>query len=170
MKPSIRLANPADANQIANVHIISWQTIYRGYIPDDILNNLSLQTRTQEWLERLQTGITVWVIELNNTIIGFASICPSRDADDNPKQVIEISAIYLLPKFWRKGLAQQLCQIVFNDVLNKDFKEMTVWVLADNNQACQFYKSQGFLETSDIAIDHFGCESLKVKRFRKILK
>lgn len=97
IKTNIRRAVVTDSSQIANVHVVSWQTIYRGHIPDHVLDNLSLEKRTQEWLERLQAGVIAWVIELNNKIIGFASICPTRDADDDPKDVAEISAIYLLP-------------------------------------------------------------------------
>lgn len=168
MKTNIRLAVETDANQIARVHIISWQTIYRGHIPDYVLDNLSLEKRTQEWLERLQAGIIAWVIELNNKIIGFASICPTRDADDDPKNVAEISAIYLLPKFWHKGLGQQLCQVVFKNALDNDFKAITVWVLEGNNQARHFYETVGFRETGDVETDHIGCESLRVVRYRKI--
>lgn len=168
MKANIRLAVEADANQIANVHILSWQTIYRGHMPDHVLNDLSLEKRTQEWLERLQAGVIAWVIELDNKIIGFASICPTRDADDDPKHVAEISAIYLLPEFWRKGLGQQLCQVVFDNVSNKHFKEITIWVLEGNNQARHFYKTVGFFETGDVETDHIGCESLRVVRYRKI--
>jgi GNAT superfamily N-acetyltransferase len=168
MKTNIRLAVETDASQIARVHIVSWQTIYRGHIPDHVLNNLSLENRTQEWLERLQTGVVVWVIELNNKIIGFASICPTRDSDDDPKRVAEISAIYLLPEFWRQGLGQQLCQAVFKKVFDKGFKEVTVWVLESNSQARHFYETVGFGETGNVEIDHIGCESLRVIRYRKI--
>lgn len=169
MKTNIRLATKADANQIAHVHIASWQAIYRGHIPDDILNNLSLTKREQEWQERLQAGVIAWVVESDNKIIGFASICPTRDTDNDPKKVAEISAIYLLPEFWRKELGQQLCQVVFDKVLDKGFKEITVWVLESNNQARRFYETVGFCETGDRQTDHIGCESLQVVRYRKFL-
>jgi len=167
MKANIRLAVEADANQIANVHVLSWQAIYCGHIPDHVLSNLSIEKRTQEWLERLQAGVIAWVLELDNKIIGFVSICPTRDADDDPQYVAEISAIYLLPEFWRKGLGQQLCQVVFDNVSNTHFKQITVWVLEGNNQARHFYETVGFFETGDVETDHIGCESLRVVRYRK---
>lgn len=37
----IRIANLSDARQIAKIHIASWQKIYRGVIPDSLLDNLS---------------------------------------------------------------------------------------------------------------------------------
>jgi GNAT superfamily N-acetyltransferase len=168
MKPIIRLAVEADANQIANVHIISWRAIYRGHMPDSVLNNLSLEKRTQEWVERFKAGVMAWVIEIDYKIIGFASICPTRDADDDPKRVAEISAIYLLPEYWRKGLGQQLCKVLFDNVQKKGFKEITIWVLESNTQARHFYEMLGFIETGDVELDHIGCESLRVLRYRKI--
>ncbi len=169
MKVMIRRATEADANQIAFIHINTWQTIYRGLIPDEILNNLSLTKREQEWQERLQAGVITWVIEYKNTLIGFASVCPTRDADGDPKIVAEISAIYLLPEFWRKGLGQQLCEVIIDNVSNNNFKEIVVWVLAGNNQARHFYEAVGFHKTGDSEIDHIGDKSLPVLRYRKIL-
>jgi len=39
---NIRLANPTDAREIAKVHVSSWQKIYKGFIPDRILDALSV--------------------------------------------------------------------------------------------------------------------------------
>lgn len=165
----IRRANESDAQQIAHVHILSWQTIYRGHIPDAILNQLSLEKRTQEWRALLLAGMDIWLIEEDKKLIGFASVCPSRDEDDDPVKVAEISAIYLLPEFWRKGLGRELCQVIFDEVAKKGFKEISLWVLESNKSSRRFYEALEFHATGDIKSDHFGCESLLVIRYRKIL-
>jgi L-amino acid N-acyltransferase YncA len=166
---NIRSAIENDARGIAKVHIDSWRAIYRGHMPDSILDNLSFEKREQEWQGRLQDGINAWVIEEDKKIIGFASICPTRDSDADPSRVAEISAIYLLPEFWRKGLGQKLCQVVFDEVAKQGFKEITLWVLENNIQAARFYEAQGFIATGDVEVDHIGCENLRVIRYKKIL-
>lgn len=166
---NIRSANKDDASQIATVHIDSWRVIYRTHMPDSILDNLSLEKRESEWRERLYAGVKVWVIEEDKKIVGFASVCPSRDSDVDPIRVAEISAIYLLPEFWRKGLGNKLCRTIFESIISLGFKEITLWVLEGNIQASKFYESLGFQKTGDIQIVHVGSESLKELRYKKIL-
>ena len=101
---NIRLAKTADAEQIATCHVLSWQKIYRGHIPDSVLDSLSVKEREQKWHDLLNNNVKVLVIERDNQIIGFASLCPSRDKDTEPKNCGEISAIYLNPNAWRQGL------------------------------------------------------------------
>lgn len=50
----IRTATSNDAQAIAEIHILGWQTTYRGHMPDDVLNGLSLIEREQQWRERLE--------------------------------------------------------------------------------------------------------------------
>lgn len=163
----IRSATILDAEQIALVHILSWQTIYKDHIPKNVLDNLSQEKRSTEWRERLVQGVKVWIIEKEKTIVGFVSICPTRDADSNPNKVIEISAIYLLPEFWGKGFGRQLCKVVFDYVIQNEFKEIALWVLEGNTQACHFYESLGFYLTGDTKTDQVEGEKLSVIRYRK---
>lgn len=46
---NIRKARLKDAEGIARVHVDSWRTTYRGIIPDDYLNGLSYEQRTELW-------------------------------------------------------------------------------------------------------------------------
>jgi hypothetical protein len=71
----IRTATEFDAEAIALVHIHSWQKAYEEYIPESILKNLSITERTKLWYELLKKGETILVLEINNQINGFVSIC-----------------------------------------------------------------------------------------------
>lgn len=165
----IRRAKNSEAKAIANIHILSWQATYQGLMPEEILNSLSLEKRQQEWHERLQAGVEVWVVEQKQNIIGFASVCPARDGDADPKTVAEISAIYLLPEHWNQGFGKQLCQIIFKNALNNNFQAMIAWVLETNKPACIFYEAMGFKATGDLKKDHIGCDSLRVVLYKKML-
>lgn len=77
--PNIRTATLNDAEAIAQIHICSWQKMYRDFIPEIILQNLSLTERTRQWHDLIEQEVKVLVMEIHNQIIGFASICPFRD-------------------------------------------------------------------------------------------
>lgn len=140
----IRLATEKDVRDIASVHIASWQKIYRGHIPDIILDSLSLDKREKNWRALFKENIKIFVIEKNEHIVGFASICPSRDEDTDPQFCGEISSIYLDPHVWGKGLGKQLCLHVIRELQNQGYLEVIVWVLEENEQARRFYESIGF--------------------------
>jgi ribosomal protein S18 acetylase RimI-like enzyme len=147
---SIRSARKDDALAIAKVHVISWQKIYRGYIPDKILDNLSINKRTQQWRELINNKVSILLIEKNDEIVGFVSLCPSRDTDQNPSICGEISAIYLNPIVWHQGLGKKLCHSALTELENMGFKEVMLWVLQENHLARKFYESMGFINTNII--------------------
>lgn len=45
----LRVATVEDANAVATVHVRSWQSAYRGLIPDAYLDALSVERRTAVW-------------------------------------------------------------------------------------------------------------------------
>jgi len=161
-KINIRYAVEADAFTIASVHITSWQKIYRGHIPDAILDKLSIEKRTQMWRDLIGKGIKVLVLENEKKIIGFTSICPSRDSDSRLKQCGEISAIYLHPDFWHQGLGKKLCSSALGELKSGGYSEVILWVLKENMQARQFYESMGFMLDENEKIDNLNACTLGV--------
>ncbi|CDZ76505.1 Phosphinothricin N-acetyltransferase [Legionella massiliensis] len=150
----IRLATLQDAQAIARVHIRSWQKMYSEFIPETILDNLSVDERTQQWQQLLEEQVKILVLEIDNQIVGFASICTFRDfmADQS---MGEISAIYLDPDYWRLGLGTKLCWAALTELENSGYKTVFLWVLKDNLQACKFYEALGFTLTDLTKLEEF---------------
>ncbi|MCP0914602.1 MULTISPECIES: GNAT family N-acetyltransferase [Legionella] len=151
---SIRLATISDAAAIAHVHIRSWQMMYKDFIPESILMNLSLKERTQQWQTLIQQNVNVLVTTVDDRIVGFASFCAFRDAAAK-SSAGEISAIYLLPDYWRQGLGTKLCQMALAELMQLEFKVVYLWVLKANAQARSFYESLGFTELPDTKLEEF---------------
>lgn len=42
----VRKATSEDAPAIAKIHVETWQSVYRGQMPDSLLDNLSIQKLT----------------------------------------------------------------------------------------------------------------------------
>ena len=91
---------------------------------------------------------------MNNQIIGFASICAFRDGNED-NLFGEISAIYLHPDYWRKGLGARLCLAALTELSNVGYKVVLLWVLADNTQARMFYQNLGFQESGKTKLEEF---------------
>jgi L-amino acid N-acyltransferase YncA len=153
--PIIRFANTSDAEQVAMCHVASWQKIYRGHIPDAVLDTLSVKEREKKWRDLLAKNVKVLVIERDKHIVGFASLCPSRDKDTDPKHCGEISAIYLHPDVWHQGVGKKLCTAAVSELEKMGFTEVIVWVLKENDQARNFYTAMGFNETNHSKLETY---------------
>jgi len=140
----IRLAAPSDVDEIARVHVKTWRSAYRGHVPDSVLDALDPSQRVAMWAKALEQPATlVLVATTGETIVGFCSLLPSRDADASPL-VAEISAIYVEPASWRSSVGSSLVEAATESARERGFTEVTLWVLTDNTAARAFYEARGF--------------------------
>jgi len=142
----VREARLDDAVGIGIVHVKSWQAAYRGFVPDDFLDDLDPAQRGAVWKRILSSQgpreHTV-VAEEQAELIGLASVCPSRD-DDAWGRVGEVASIYLLPSAWGKGYGRQLMAAATTALIEDQFTEATLWVLEGNERARRFYQAGGW--------------------------
>jgi GNAT superfamily N-acetyltransferase len=155
---AIRRAAPADARAIAAVHVTSWQVAYRGIVPDEVLDALSVEGRERGWRERLgrpdELHRLTLVAERDGAVAGFCSIAaPSRD-DDAGERTAEVAALYVEPAQWRTGVGRALLGAALDALRADGFADATLWVLADNARGRAFYERVGFAAdgaTQDLA-------------------
>jgi L-amino acid N-acyltransferase YncA len=90
----MRQGHTGDAEQIALVHIRTWQTAYRGQLPSAFLDSLDsdLPRRSGMWAAHISKDPPLLVAEVDGRVVGFVSYGPSRD-DDAGDQVAELYAI-----------------------------------------------------------------------------
>ncbi len=71
----IRKAMEQDVSGIANVHINSWKTTYKGILPDQYLSSMNLEAKKKNWLRNLKMlhNATFVAENANGEIIGFAA-------------------------------------------------------------------------------------------------
>ena len=139
----VRNANVTDVQKIAQIHVETWRTAYRGQISDAVLDAQSVEWRAAFWRERLtQAKGSVFVAE-GGSVIGFCDLIPSRDKDAD-KTVAEIMAIYVLSERCRKGAGRALCDCALAEARRHGYEVVTLWVLASNSVARRFYEAMGF--------------------------
>lgn len=164
----IRPAQLSDAEGIAKVHTRSWQAVYRGLLPDDLLDGLLWQDRKTRWETILAnpTAPTVYVATNSQfEIVGFASAGISRDEDAPEEKVYELYAIYLSPEVWRSGIGGRLLHAVMRGLPN-NFNTVSLWVLKENLIGRAFYESQGFVQDGGTKIAHLLGHQREEIRYR----
>jgi L-amino acid N-acyltransferase YncA len=150
----VRKAKVEDASGIAFVHVRSWQVAYRGHMPDEFLDGLDVEKRTNMWRELTQDPDKIIFVaeDSEGNVEGFSALGPSRDADANPNTA-EVSAIYVHPEKWRKGIGRALLSASLDQVRKCAFDQVTLWVLEANHRARSFYESFGFIQDGAIKDD-----------------
>lgn len=130
----IRAAGIQDAESIARVQVIGWQTAYRGLLDPAYLADLQIPHKADSWTALLATGTpTVLVAERPDGIVGFVAGSPVDAA------TIELGALYVLPDAQRQGIGRRLVQAFAIRARAAGHQHMMLWVLAAN-PARQFYE------------------------------
>ena len=140
----IRIATANDAAAIANVHVESWRTTYKGIVPDDFLARLSCERREAFWrqtLSELDHTRFVYVAENGGgQVVGFVSGGPERSGDTLYKG--ELYAIYLLAPYHGQGIGRQLASVLVTRLIQEGMPTLLLWALAAN-PARKFYERLG---------------------------
>jgi GNAT superfamily N-acetyltransferase len=158
MDSLIRGALVTDAESIAAVHIRSWQTAYRGLLPDSFLDGLDreLDQRAAFWRREISVPRTktteVWVTETKSQLNGFAAFGPARGSDSIA--IGELYAIYLDPQCWGQGLGRKLLAHATRRLLSHGYSIAILWVLESNRRARRFYEIAGWTLDGDTKLEN----------------
>lgn len=143
----VRRAAPGDAAAVAGIHVRSWQAAYRGLMPDELLDGLSVAEREGMWREIASgraEGHLLFVAERDGQLVGFCALAaPGRD-DDAGDDEAEIGALYVDPESWRSGAGRALIDVALSHLRSAGWREVTLWVLRDNQPALDFYAAHQF--------------------------
>lgn len=140
----VRLARPTDAHGIARVHVLAWQWAYRGLVPDEHLDSLSIDKRAEQWTRILnedsQPATHVGVV--GGDTVGFIHSGASRDKDSAAASG-EIWSLYLLPEHVGLGVGRALWLAGLDHLRRDSHTSVSVWVLDTNERGRRFYESAG---------------------------
>lgn len=166
----IRPADIDDAHAIATIHVRSWQHTYTDILPEDGLQNLSIEQRTQQWAGWLQdeSSPTQTLVAENDEIIeGFASWGPSPDDDAEPGTVM-LYSIYVKPTSTSGGIGSALLEAAEVDMIASGATLGTLRVLEENDLARKFYEKHGWqLEPESNLVEEFYGMEMTTVRYRK---
>jgi len=137
----LRTAESKDAMSVARVHVRSWQSAYRGLLPNEYLDQLCPEDRAERYdfeTRDPQRPQTIVAVEAG-AICGFATTAPSRDAD--LAHYGELGALYVDPDYWGLGIGRALVIAARNRLTGLGFGNALLWVLIGNVRADRFYRN-----------------------------
>lgn len=139
----IRRAKTEDAEQIAKVHVKSWQTTYQKMIDEEVLSSMKWEDRVDTWrqtIEALENDAIILGAFEGDQLIGFLSGGTARKSLDNCDS--EIYAIYLLKESRGKGVGKKLMEAFFKWLKDNHYHSCLVWI-AEKNPYQEFYPAMG---------------------------
>jgi ribosomal protein S18 acetylase RimI-like enzyme len=140
----IQRAVPEDVPAIARAQVRSWQAAYERIMPADHLATLSVEKREALWRELLsRSAPELLVAKENDYIVGFIAFGRCRD-QDAAASTAEIWSVYVIPSHWAQGVGTQLWKQARERMIELGYHSVSLWVLADNTRATQFYDHIGF--------------------------
>lgn len=168
MPLTIREARPADADALAELHVRAWRSAYRGQLSDAYLDGLVAEDRAEQWRATLadprETWRT-WLAEDDGSVVGWATTGPTEDADAD-ERTAEVYAIYLDPERVGTGAGRMLFEHALDDLRERRFAAVTLWVLETNQRARRFYEIAGWKPDGAVTSERVDCEMRPTVRYR----
>ena len=136
-------AGPADAEDLARVHVASWRETYGGLLPAAFLARMSEAGHARRF-GRLLARPDPWDVTLiaadRSGVVGYVgggAARPGAPAD------AEIATLYLLREAQGRGLGRRLTVEAARVLVAHGARSLTISVLRDNLRARGFYEHLG---------------------------
>jgi ribosomal protein S18 acetylase RimI-like enzyme len=157
----VRPATLADVSGIAQVHVDSWHSTYRGIFPQAAIDEHTVERRRGLWthvLEMPSAVRNVLVAQRGSEVVGFACFGPLRTDGPPIEGEGELSAIYLRTNAQRAGIGRQLFDVGARWLRSRNFTAMQCKVVR-GNPAIGFYQRLG---GRVVATETFGLEGVQL--------
>lgn len=164
----VRQAVPADAREVARVHVRSWQSAYRGLVARDYLDGL----QPEVWANRYTFGrmglrLPSTVVAVDGPAIrGLATTGLSRD-EDLPN-FGELMALYVDPAYLGTGVGRLLITAARERLRGAGVAGALLWVLDGNALARRFYERNGWTFDGAWRTETFGRQPVRQLRYRRV--
>jgi GNAT superfamily N-acetyltransferase len=168
---SVRLALPAEANEIGEIQVAAWRSAYAGLLPADVLADLNPAQFAAQWRAALlapgEARNRVMVALAGRTLVGFAAITPSDDPDADPQRDALIAELAVQPDATRAGHGSRLLNAVVDTIRAAGYGRLTVRVNSTDDVLRAFYTEAGWApDGAHRELDLYGDESVRIKQIR----
>lgn len=146
----IRQAVPTDAAAIEQLHVAAYKSSYRGYLPDNFLDNLQVLPEKVSQIENAIARHHKFTIAVENEkIVAFASVGSLNDFE------FEIISLYTAPNRQKQGIGSLLVNDICRRKKAAGFGKCIVWTIKEG-PSIGFYTKMGFISTSKEKTWKFG--------------
>lgn len=120
----------------------TWLSAYRGILPDERLDALTVDDQWELWNSTLfrRPSRTNLVLEDEGLVRGWCAVGPARDDDEDPRHTGEVYGLYVHPEAQHQGCGTALLAHAHNLFRERGCRETVLWVLDRNTRARGFYE------------------------------
>ena len=159
----LRPATLADASLVAQMHVQSWVTAYRGILPDAFLDHELPAERAAHWAHRMteiEAGAgEVLIAEAGETPIGFVCVANPDDSGS-----VLVDNLHALPGYKGAGAGSAMLRAAKAWARERGARQLHLYVLEANRAAIGFYESRGW-QLAGREDDHMGGIDLIALRY-----
>jgi ribosomal protein S18 acetylase RimI-like enzyme len=141
-EPQFRLAGPADAEAVANLHADSWRRHYRGAYSDAFLDGDVFADRLAVWTDLLREPdpLRCTILAEDGSLVGFANTV----FDDDPTWGALVDNLHVADGHKRRGIGSRLLALTAKALIGRPERAgLYLWVLEQNTDAQAFYEARG---------------------------
>jgi GNAT superfamily N-acetyltransferase len=138
----VRPARRGEENEVARVHVRSWQAGYHGLLPGSYLDRLRPEDRATRYSfgDTDSDGPYTIVAADDSDIRGFASI----GSAPGERGTGELLALYVDPDWWGHGIGRALIREARRLLAEQGCIEAILWLLVGNDRGERFYRADGW--------------------------
>lgn len=181
---ALRAAIAGDAAAIQRVRSASWQTTYRGIVPQAFLDEVhaedGFQQRLAAQLDDASTGVEALVAEAGGDIVGYVIFGPERlrisaragssaaTTTTSGQARGEVYAIYLLEDTQRQGIGRNLLLEAERRLSRMGYVDGVLWMIEANGSARAFYERMGWRPTGLRQVHDLGADVSEIQFERRL--
>ncbi|HWC20927.1 MAG TPA: GNAT family N-acetyltransferase [Flexivirga sp.] len=151
----VRTARPNDVPAVAHVQAAVWRDAYGALVDAEVRDAFTPAAFEPAWRESLRNPPTplhrLLVATEGDTVVGFAAIGPATEAEtpqptdsaDDTGRTGEIFTFGVTPQRRGAGNGSRLLNAAVDTLRAGDFRDVTMWVLADAEQVRAFVSAAG---------------------------
>lgn len=155
--PTIRSAEPGDAEAFSACHLACWREAYEDLWGSERFAEFDPAKLAIRRRREIDSGIADhFLAEVDGEVVGIAIAGPSRE--DNPPTERELYAIFVRQEHQGSGIADDLLVAAIGD------GPALLWVYRDNPRASAFYVHHDFIPDGNEKIDSAGILEIQMVR------
>ncbi|MBY0757781.1 GNAT family N-acetyltransferase [Sellimonas caecigallum] len=141
----IRNMEEKDIEGVAEVHVSSWKTAYRGIVQDRYLDAMKKEEKIVSYKKKqMDVREKFLVAEQNGEIVGFCRYADDNRFSENMSDIdCEIVALYVSPDKMYHGIGTKLFQAAVETFICQKKHKMIIWCLRENKSSKRFYEKMG---------------------------
>jgi ribosomal protein S18 acetylase RimI-like enzyme len=156
---AISPAGPADALELARVHVRSWRETYPGILPQAALNRMNAAAHARRFhleLARAQKGQVTLIAEGPDGAVGYAAGALLDSAGRGRGADAEVFTLYVLRQAQGAGVGRALLRASARVLQAEGAKSLMLFVLSRNERARGFYERLGGEAFAEVASKGWG--------------